>query len=371
MRSRSIGSRFDSRSNSLNLLRLVFAALVLVDHVHVGGGYCRGAVCTTTGQIGSAGVDGFFAASGFLIARSALKYTLPRYLWHRCLRILPGYWICLLVLITLGAITAHAAYWTSPTGPAYFLLHNFALRWDPQVIAGTPTGVPYRWTWDASLWTLWWEFGCYLYIGLLALVGVLQRTRVFMAIAVPIWAVAVIGGISGQNPPILRFAAIFMAGCAIYLYRDAIPDRGALALAGFLGTAAGFALHTDALLGVCVAYPTIWTAAHLPIRIGSKTDLSYGLYIYAWPVMQLLLMAGAATLGYWPLLLIVFLATLPVAAFSWLLVERPALSLKGVVPPLQRGGKTTDEASIAAAPDLRDATTSSSRAPLHRPRHPR
>ena len=135
---------------------------------------------------------------------------------------------------------------------------------------------------------------------------------------------------NGQGPPILRFTAIFLAGSAIYLYRDRIPDSRILAVAGLLGAAFGFVVHADALLGVCVAYPTIWTAAHLPVRIGSRNDLSYGLYIYGWPVMQLLLLAGAATIGYWLLLPIVLLATLPVAVVSWLLVERPAMRLKAL-----------------------------------------
>ena len=39
---RSIGEAFDSRSQALNFLRLVFSPLVLVDHVHIGGGYCTG-----------------------------------------------------------------------------------------------------------------------------------------------------------------------------------------------------------------------------------------------------------------------------------------------------------------------------------------
>lgn len=353
----TVHQAFHDRSNALNFLRLVFAALVLVDHVRVGGGYCNGNACAVSAQIGSAGVDGFFAASGFLIAGSALNHRPLGYLWRRCLRILPGYWTCLLVLIALGAATAHGPYWTSPTGPVYFLLHNFDLRWLPQVIAGTPTDVPYPWTWDASLWTLWWEFGCYLFLGLLAVIGVLRKKHIFLCITAPIVAVAIIGELNGHSPPILRFAAIFLTGSSIYLYRDRLPDSRAFAVAGLVGAAAGFVMHADALLGVSVAYPTIWTGAHLPVRTGSRNDLSYGLYIYGWPVMQVLLLAGAATIGYWLLLPAVFLATLPVAAVSWLFVERPAMRLKVLTLSalLVRGQSTV--ASTVVAPGSREATT--------------
>jgi peptidoglycan/LPS O-acetylase OafA/YrhL len=63
-------------------------------------------------------------------------------------------------------------------------------------------------------------------------------------------------------------------------------------------------------------------------RLRLRTDLSYGVYIYAFPIQQLLVIAGLATLN--PLLfaLIAAVAVLPVAASSWFLVEKPAMSLK-------------------------------------------
>ncbi|SRR5690349_2652646 len=57
------------------------------------------------------------------------------------------------------------------------------------------------------------------------------------------------------------------------------------------------------------------------------TDLSYGVYIYAFPLQQMLLIAG---LNMRPLLFtaISTAVTLPVAALSWFVIEKPALSLK-------------------------------------------
>ena len=71
-------------------------------------------------------------------------------------------------------------------------------------------------------------------------------------------------------------------------------------------------------------------------RTGSRGDLSYGLYLYAWPVEVLLLLGGAAR---WPLVvyaLVALVTALVMAWGSWTLIEAPALRLKGWTPALPR-----------------------------------
>ena len=59
-----------------------------------------------------------------------------------------------------------------------------------------------------------------------------------------------------------------------------------------------------------------------------RTDVSYGVYIYAFPVQQLLVIAGLGTLGVAPFALLALACTLPLAWLSWTLIEKPALRLK-------------------------------------------
>jgi peptidoglycan/LPS O-acetylase OafA/YrhL len=59
-----------------------------------------------------------------------------------------------------------------------------------------------------------------------------------------------------------------------------------------------------------------------------RTDLSYGMYIYAYPIQQLLIICGLAFLNPLVLAIIAAIATVPLAALSWFLVEKPALNLK-------------------------------------------
>jgi peptidoglycan/LPS O-acetylase OafA/YrhL len=103
----------------------------------------------------------------------------------------------------------------------------------------------------------------------------------------------------------------------------ALRDRLRLSLpVAFLCLAATVALPTPlaiAALGYAVLTLTLRAPA-LPLR----ADLSYGLYIYGWPVAQTLVHLYPG-LGPVELAALSLACTLPLAAASWHLVERPSL----------------------------------------------
>jgi peptidoglycan/LPS O-acetylase OafA/YrhL len=76
---------------------------------------------------------------------------------------------------------------------------------------------------------------------------------------------------------------------------------------------------------VPIAYVAL-ALAWLPIRI--ERDLSYGVYVLAYPAQQLLVAAGVAALGLPVLLGVTLAVVLPLAYASWTFVEHPVLSLK-------------------------------------------
>jgi peptidoglycan/LPS O-acetylase OafA/YrhL len=69
----------------------------------------------------------------------------------------------------------------------------------------------------------------------------------------------------------------------------------------------------------------------LPARIGQNADLSYGIYLYHFPVIQTVIALGltGTSVGWalWWLCPLVFFITLPIAGLSWYGVERPAQNL--------------------------------------------
>jgi peptidoglycan/LPS O-acetylase OafA/YrhL len=244
----TIGAVFSDQHNSLNFLRLVLALAVMVSHAIVLGGFGDEGILHHT-TLGSVAVYGFFGLSGFLIAGSATRNRVGRYVWQRFLRIFPGFWVCLIVTAFLFGVIGWnlglhhcdlSCYVGSRRGPFQYVVNNFFLRMNQYGIAGTPRGVPSPGAWDGSLWTLLYEFLCYLLLAGLALVGLLRlrRRHLVAGLACGVWlleaAVAtrvVSPHLHSDTISMLTFTPIFLAGSVLCLYRDKVPDAGVLALA--------------------------------------------------------------------------------------------------------------------------------------------
>lgn len=61
---------------------------------------------------------------------------------------------------------------------------------------------------------------------------------------------------------------------------------------------------------------------------GYFDDLSYGIYIYAFPIQQTIIMLGKNGLLLWLEFIISFFITIMLSFLSWHLVEKPTLKLK-------------------------------------------
>jgi peptidoglycan/LPS O-acetylase OafA/YrhL len=341
-RSRTLAEAFDARRNNLNALRLVLATAVLASHswLFVRG---EGDPLGRTGgpDLGEVAVDGFFLISGFLVTRSHRRApSTGRYLWHRFLRIMPAFWVCLVVTaVVVGPLLwrlerdgATGYPWTGADSALTYVLGNAALRMTQFDIGGLRAGEAL----DGSLHTLFFEALCYLMIGLLGAVGFLRRRRVIvLALAGGSWLLAGYDAVSGAGllaeSYTLRFASIFLVGSVMFLYADRIPLGRPLLGASLLLLAVSLAAPaTYLVLGPpALAYLLLYAGVgHRFSRVGARRDLSYGVYIYAWPVQVLLLEAGVGDRTLALHILASLTASVSAAAASWHLVEAPALSLK-------------------------------------------
>ena len=126
-----------------------------------------------------------------------------------------------------------------------------------------------------------------------------------------------------------RLTTYFTAGTLAWLYRDRIPLSPWLALAAVLVLAATVREGLDVTMPVAGAYLLLY-AAHAPAgglaHFGRRRDLSYGVYLWAFPVQQLCLLALGSDTGTWTLTLVSAVPTVALAAASWYLVEAPALA---------------------------------------------
>jgi peptidoglycan/LPS O-acetylase OafA/YrhL len=127
-----------------------------------------------------------------------------------------------------------------------------------------------------------------------------------------------------------RFALMFLAGALIFQLRNVIPARWSLvALSVAIVLGSSFLPNYRLIGAIPLAYALVASAAliHNP-RFRLPTDLSYGVYIYAFPIQQLLVICGLAFLAPPVFAIIAAAVTLPLAALSWFLIEKPAMSLK-------------------------------------------
>lgn len=358
---RSLATAFDPRRNSFNFLRLLLALVVLVSHSWFLGGYGDERIWHVSTP-GTLAVYGFFAISGFLITASAERSSTGAYLRKRVLRIYPGFWVALAVtafviapagvLLAGGDPACGTACWlTGPDSAIGYIWRNASLVMAQNGIAGTPEGVRVAGVWNGSMWTLAFEFGCYLMVLVLARAGALRRPRLILGITAASWlALAVATCVPALADTITVFAhpvltpalvlvPVFLTGSCVWLWRDRLPDSGALAAAAlaafaavqFLpvgGTVPAYSLTTGSMAAPLLVYPLLWVGLHLPFEsVGRRHDYSYGVYLYAFPIQQALRLAGAGALGFAGYTAVVVGFTLACAIASWHLVESRAMRL--------------------------------------------
>ncbi|WP_306222673.1 acyltransferase family protein [Bosea beijingensis] len=327
--------------NNFGLLRLVMALAVVVSHAFsvTDGKVQQEPWFQTTGfTLGEHAVNGFFAISGFLVTMSFMRRGWRDYVVARLLRIAPGLIAATLVVaLALGALMTTldaSAYFRDP-GLWHFISRTLTTFKSAAALPGVFENNPFRFP-LGTVWTLKYETLCYLGVLIAGLAGLLARPRIALAVMVGLTIAVVLREVLTPLGPkgtetVFRLPLIFLAGGVIYLYRDKVPlSLPLLALA----LAALVPLSFTPLYKAALYLVTAWgilVLALAPALTQRSTeppaDLSYGVYLYGWP-MQQALHALYPSLGalilLWPSLAV----TLIVAALSWYLIEKPALGLK-------------------------------------------
>lgn len=332
---RVFSSIFDPHANGLNFVRLLLAAGVIIWHSFPLTGH--DIEWLPLRQIVSAvWVDAFFAASGFLIVRSWVRDPhAARYLRARLLRILPAFWVCL--LFTAFVIAPLSAGVLGPDNFGY-VFKNAALWMAQPDIAGTPLGVPYEGIWNGSIWTLAWEFACYMMVLALGVFGLLK----YRATLITLFAVCLVASGIGMLGVIdnwfvaagARLGIMFLAGALVWQWRDSIRVTWTWLTAALVILVGSLWLPDYRVLAALpLAYLVLVSGATIKSpALRFSNDISYGVYIYAFPVQQTLAIFGLWELGIPLFALLSAIATLPLAIGSWFLIEKQALKLKGRRP---------------------------------------
>ncbi|WP_434742427.1 acyltransferase family protein [Micromonospora sp. SH-82] len=371
-----LSERYSARRNAFGTLRVALAVGVIVAHAWpLGFGRPAPGHGLSSGQsdLGALSLYGFFFVSGFLITDSGLRSSFTRFVRARLLRVFPGLWVCLLVtafafapfvaLVERGTLRG---FWSHPQGPVEYVRTNWFASMEQFTISGLLTSTPFGQVgggpsaFDGSLWTLRYDLAFYAVVAVLIGTAVLSRApRAVLVLTggcyllilrdvltAPDWTSRPPAhGAVGPFPLIGSFAAdwmlhlgfLFLLGAVLRLYAHRVPMDGRIATVaavvtvGTLGWggfyAFGLPAFTYLLLYVAVAAPDRFTR-HL-----RRHDYTYGLYIYSFPVQQVIALLGGNRFGITAYVLLSVLGSLLFAVPSWHLVERPALRWKAAALP--------------------------------------
>jgi len=333
--------------NNMDAIRYVLAFAVVVEHFN----YLCGADIPFPIPA-STGVGGFFALSGFLIYRNFEKRPgLRHYIAARARRILPPYlFIVLLCAFLLAAVSSlpAARYFTDPQWWCYLVSNTLFLNFLEPSLPGVFEGP--RFTTAAvngSLWTMKVEWCLYLSVPLVAaLLRRLHRSPqesiwVFCAIITLStgysWLFAHLHRVSGHEiyailgRQVFGQLSFFYIGVLLYYRLDTLMHRKwTIMILLICGLAAmrlwpetGIFLSPPVLGTLVIWFSMVGNWGHLVSR---HDNVSYDIYLFHFPLMQLAVMAGISRLGQWTGLLAVTAAVTALAFLSWNLVGRRFMS---------------------------------------------
>ncbi len=326
-----------TRNNSFDILRLLAAGSVIWFHHALMFGnplpvYSKGF------EVGSIGVQVFFSISGFLVALSFSRSNgfIP-FIEKRIRRIFPGLFVCAFAMVYLMAPIFKEnilEYITSFEAFKSFVKVSMLYG---QRVDGLWTGYGLSNNSNGPLWTLPYEFMLYLIVGSLLSIHSSWKTP---AIALIVCIVSLVAfqkdmekiGIYYSNISGLAYFGInFFLGSLMFMTKDLWTSVKCRISFVTISALLLFILKDTGdikIIGAaCITILTIVVGVSFgDVIINGRFDISYGLYIWGWPV-QIIVMKNISE-DYHISLAVTLLITALIATASWFLVEKRFLKRK-------------------------------------------
>lgn len=332
------------RDNCFDFLRYLFAFSLILVH------FCT---LTDTPQFwfisGQMRVKAFFTITGFLVVYSFLRRkSLRVYCWKRLLRIVPAYVTTIFLCFIIGIFFTDATpkeYLMSSQTAKYLLANLSFLNFIEPSLPGLFTDNPYGPFVNGSLWSMKYEVLFYILVP--PFVWLMRKWRKSYVV-IAIFALNIAFHIlfswleSTTGNPLYSSIAngshttmvYFFSGTAILLYFDWFCDN----IKWIFPSCIVYMLLTLLLdcswlyyLEPLVFSATIISVAYYctPLNFLQRYDnISYGLYLYHFPVIQILVQYRLHQYNIYLAFFVALLATILLAITSWYIIEKPALRRK-------------------------------------------
>jgi peptidoglycan/LPS O-acetylase OafA/YrhL len=333
--------------NNLNAIRLFLAIAVIMEHAYyitLGANifpYCDFLSILTKNQLacGGAAVNIFFFISGMLITGSYLRSkSLQCYLLKRIFRIYPAYIAAIIFtfIIIWFSCPSSRVYGWHIFSKSFLVIHDciFLTNWSTY---GEGSGIfvsnPKPNLGNASLWTIPWEFQFYILVSVLGLFCLFKRRKTilfFVAVIFIIYSLELLN-LGFQQKTLIRFLCYFTLGICAWLWRDKIVLSklyAVLCLVALVSTTQ-FKPWFSIIFPIAACYITLFIGFGINFQIFKftiKNDLSYGTYLYAYPIQQVFALYHGLRHP-----IINFLLTTPLslalAWLSWTFIEKRFLEI--------------------------------------------
>jgi peptidoglycan/LPS O-acetylase OafA/YrhL len=351
---KSLGQNFQAphSANNFDFIRLFAAALVILWHSATLSGHnsIDPIYNLSSGTInsGNLGVATFFITSGFLISGSLSRDpNILKFSYNRLLRIIPGLFlsvmVCILIVGPLATKLPLVAYFSN--SQTWHFLKNISIYSIQWVLPGCFQNNLCTNAVNGSLWTIPHEVTCYIIIGVIGFFGFLRFQGIIIFLFLTLIGIhhaefcgyswifpsRIFGNL--LFPDFIELALLFTSGILLKNLCAEMETRIDLLFICMtflmISICAGIGKEALPLFLPYIIYHIAFSKSLNLTSFGRYGDFSYGTYLYAFPVQQLLAQKEFITSRI-PLLHLLFSIVISVmcGVISWHCIERHFMKLK-------------------------------------------
>jgi peptidoglycan/LPS O-acetylase OafA/YrhL len=340
------------KTNNFDFLRLLFAIFVIITHSYPLSGDkgwdWLGELSNGNLQFSYIGVKGFFIISGYLIFQSLLRSKhWVDYFWKRVLRLFPGLFVVLVLTVLLAPLVYESPMFYFENRKVYtYIIRNITLFQLQYSIPGVFDTNIYGSAINGSLWTICYEFAMYILLSFLLFFRSQKKLLGFFLLMVFsgffvyhfLFSTAFPFHFYDLSSAHLSELGLFFLGgslLAFFNFRAFPYFDTILVLSGVLLLCSEVFVQ-DPFIFRILLWPVFIIGigeqvtpvlSQIGVRVG---DLSYGIYIYGFPIQQTLM-------HYFRLEAIeLMVLSVPIAMFfgywSWHFIEKKMLRFKNIDP---------------------------------------